>query len=226
MAAMQMQKYLVAKAAGTRKGRAAIKSMLGDIAETVLEALLAFVRKYHDKEKATKLEKCVIKAGAKAIVLYQNKFVALEEFTPLIIPAHKLAWCLVDQCELSMLGCKPHILIRKMKLILNTFKVVMTPHVTGGTLKALAFMGQLLANDQIIEALVTDKRFVKERNDLVDALVKLLRDFDIERYDIPDDEIWPSFDDMLEEAKEGDDSDVSESSDSEADDDTRRVQTL
>jgi len=222
---MQMQKYVVAKVAGTRRGRAVIKAMLGDIAETLLEAVLAFVRKYDDKEKAAKLEKCAIKAAAKAIVLYQNKIVTLEEFNPLVIPSHVLAWGVVDQCELSMLGCKPQVLIRNMRLISNTFKVVMAPHVTGSTLKALAFMNQLLANEQLLTALVTDKRFIKERNDLVDALVKLLKDLDIERYDIPDEqEMGQTFDDLLEEAKE-DGSDVSESSDSDADD-NRRAQTL
>jgi len=224
--AMQVQKFVVAKVAGTKKGRAVIKSMLGDISETLLEAVLAFVRKYHDKEKATKLERCAIKASVKAIVLYQNKIVTLEEFNPLVIPSHKLAWGLVDQCELSMLGCKPQVLIRQIKIILNTFKIVMQPHVTGSTMKALAFIGQLVANEALLEALVTDKRFVKERNDIVDALVKLLRDLDIVRYDIPDqDELGQTFDDLLEEEMKEGDSDVSESEDSE-EEDNRRAQTL
>jgi len=221
--AMQVQKFVVAKVAGTKKGRAVIKSMLGDTAETLLEAVLSFVRKYYDKERATKLERFAIKAGAKAIVLYQNKIVVIEQFNPLIIPSHKLAWGVVDQCELSMLGPQPQELIRQIRIILNTLRVVMQPHVTGGTVKALAFIGQLIGNEPLLEALVKDKRFLKERNDIVDSLVKLLNDLNIVRYDIPD--MAPTFDDLLEEEMKEGDSDVSDSEESD-EEDNRRAQTL
>jgi len=179
-----MQKFLMAKAAGSSKGRAVIKDMLGEEGEALIDQIVAFVTKDAGKDKAQKVEKYICKVLAKVLVLMQNDKIKVSQFDDLSEPAKRFCWDLVDHCELSMVMLDSASLCEFVKKFASSLTEILKPHITGKTLQRVRFLAEYVGSEDTLRKLLQDDKFRDNKTSIANAIKDVLELLEIQKVDL------------------------------------------
>jgi len=189
----RLQKYIAAKAAGTERGRAVIKGLLGENGEKVCTLLHEFSeRNLNSKAKADELEEALLKIASKLVVLLHTDKLNSSNFSPLVAPSRSFVWRFVDSLEMTSLVYDPQPLQAYMLTIVTGLKAILKPHITGHSLERLDALFAYWANRNVLDSFMNDEKNTKKL-DLADLVVHIIEELQVKRVKVegkepPDDE--------------------------------------
>eukprot|EP01098_Paradermamoeba_levis_P010343 TRINITY_DN4343_c0_g1_i1.p1 TRINITY_DN4343_c0_g1~~TRINITY_DN4343_c0_g1_i1.p1 ORF type:complete len:315 (-),score=105.97 TRINITY_DN4343_c0_g1_i1:116-991(-) len=99
--AYRAKNSISSKVATSGAGRAVIREIVPEAVLTVLDCVKRFVEKVDSAEKATQLEKDIVRIGTKVILLFKEKKIAAKEFLALEKPLRNVCSMIIDGHEIS-----------------------------------------------------------------------------------------------------------------------------
>eukprot|EP01098_Paradermamoeba_levis_P012531 TRINITY_DN5503_c0_g1_i1.p1 TRINITY_DN5503_c0_g1~~TRINITY_DN5503_c0_g1_i1.p1 ORF type:complete len:310 (+),score=106.77 TRINITY_DN5503_c0_g1_i1:59-931(+) len=155
------------KVATSGAGRAVIREIVPEAALTVLDCIKRFIEKIENAEKATQLEKDVIRIGTKVVLLFKEKKIAAKEFLALEKPLREACSMVIDGHEIPF-AFDENKLADAFANLRTLIEKLLKPHLTPKNLDKIRAIFDYTKPDMLL-------KFFNEENKELPVVAALLR---------------------------------------------------